>query len=152
MHSTASGEPAESGRALDRRVLAWLVVWGLLVWAAVAVSVRLLGHVLLDPSRPLVVIGFFVAVVPLMAAVTYPVYRRLNIPRGARATAAALLSVPGLFLDTLLVRFAGVAFPAMDHGTVVNFAAILLFGYGVVLLTGFVPRPTREDTGPVAAD
>jgi hypothetical protein len=56
------------------------------------------------------------------------------------------MSIPGLFLDVLLVRFASPIFPAMDHGAVINFAAILLFGYGVVLLTGFVPGRAHPTT------
>lgn len=134
---TATGS-ARSG--LDRRTAPWLVAWGLAVWAAVAVFVRLAGHHLLDPSAPTVVAGFFVAVVPLMALVTYPVYRWLDMGGERRPAAAALMSLPGLFLDVLLVLGAGVAFPAMGRGAVVNFGAILLFGYAVVLLTGFVPR------------
>ena len=137
----SSGDTGGMNRSTSR----WLVAWGLTVWAAVAVTIRVAGHVLLSPDRPIVVIGFFVAVVPLMAAATYPVYWRLAIADHARPGAAVLMSVPGLFLDVLLVRFAATVFPAMSHGAVINFAAILLFGYGVVLLTGFVPgrgRPT----------
>lgn len=137
-----------SGNAsgMEPATVRWLIGWGLTVWAAVAVTIRLTGHVLLSPDRPVVVIGFFLAVVPLMAAVTYPVYHRLAIEYPARPGAAAIMSIPGLFLDVLLVRFASTAFPAMAHGAVPNFAAILLFGYGIVLLTGFIPggaRPTR---------
>lgn len=137
-----------SGNAsgMDPATIRWLVGWGLTVWAAVAVAIRLTGHVLLSPDRPVVVIGFFLAVVPLMAVVTYPVYRRLAIEYPARPGAAAIMSMPGLFLDVLLVSFASTVFPAMTNGAVINFAAILLFGYGVVLLTGFIPgraRPPR---------
>lgn len=126
-------------RTLERRTVGSLALWGLLVWFVVAVSIRLVGHVLLSPANPLLVFGFFVSVVPLMALVTYPVYRRFGIPRGKRGSAAALMSLPGMFLDVLLVLFAGTAFPSMTQGAVVNFGAILLFGYAVVLLTGFVP-------------
>lgn len=131
-------------RVLDRRTVGSLVAWGLLVWSAVALSTRLLGHVLLSPSNPLLVAGFFGSVVPLMAMVTYPVYRYFDIPRAVRPTAAALLSLPGMLLDVLLVLFAAVVFPAMSQAAVVNFGAILLFGYAVVLLTGFVPAGQRD--------
>lgn len=139
---TATGSGAVP---LDRPNGSRLLGWGLAVWAAVAVFVRLAGHVLLDPGRPLVVVGFFIAVIPLMALVTYPVYRWVGIGAAGRPAAAALMSLPGLFLDVLLVVGAGRAFPAMTAGAVINFGAILLFGYGVVLLTGFVPA-----TGPRA--
>lgn len=131
---------------LDRATGSRLLLWGVAVWAAVAVFIRLTGHVLLEPGRPLVVVGFFIAVVPLMALVTYPVYRWFGIGAAGRPAAAALMSLPGMFLDVLLVVGAGRTFPAMTAGAVINFGAILLFGYAVVLLTGFV-RPT----GPRAA-
>ncbi len=123
----------------DRRTGFWPVSWGVLVWAAVAVLIRLVGHLLLDPTRPTIVVGFFMAVIPLMAAVTYPVYVRVGVNLATRPAAAALMSLPGLFLDVVLVGFAATVFPGLSHGAVVNFASILLFGYGVVLVTGFVP-------------
>ena len=52
------------------------------------------------------------------------------------------MAVPGMFLDVLLVLGAEATFPAMDGAAVVNFGAVLLFGYAVVLLTGFVPGPS----------
>lgn len=132
----AAGRSSGLDRATSRRLL----LWGLTVWFAVAVSIRLVGHVVLSPATPLVVLGFFVAVVPLMAAVTYPVYRWFEVPRPERPAAAALMSLPGLFLDVFLVGFAAVVLPNLRIGAVSNFAVVLLFGYAVVLLTGFVPR------------
>lgn len=130
-------------RTFERKTAGSLVLWGLLVWFVVAVSMRLVGHVLLSPTNPVLVAIFFVSVVPLMAMVTYPVYRWFGIQRELRGSAAALMSLPGMFLDALLILFAGVVFPSMEPGTVVNFGAILLFGYAIVLLTGFVPSGRR---------
>jgi hypothetical protein len=129
---------------LGRRTVALLALWGLTVWAIVAVSMRLVGHVLLSPANPALVVGFFGSVVPLMALVTYPVYRRLGIPRGRRGAAAAVLSIPGLFLDVGLVLGVETVYPLMGPGTVRNYAAVLLFGYAVVLVTGFVPGGNGE--------
>lgn len=136
-----------TGATLDRPTVRRLAIWGLLVWAAVAAFIRLAGHRLLDPGEPAVVLGFFVAVVPLMALVTYPVYRWLDVAKAARPAAAAIMSLPGLFLDVGLVAGARWAFPAMGPGAALNFGAILLFGYAVVLLTGFVPRQRAGTDG-----
>lgn len=131
-------------RPLAQKTAGSLVLWGLFVWFVVAVSMGLAGHILLSPTNPVLVAACFVAVVPLMAVVTYPVYRWFGIPGDARGSAAALMAVPGMFLDVLLVLFAGAVFPSMEQGAVVNFGAILLFGYAVVLLTGFVPGGRRS--------
>lgn len=50
------------------------------------------------------------------------------------------MSLPGMFLDVLLLLFAETIFPQLSGEAVVNFGAILLFGYAIVLATGFVPR------------
>lgn len=125
---------------LDRTTGRWLIIWGLTVWLAVAVLIRLAGHVLLAPANPLVVTAFFISVVPLMGSVTYPVYWWLGLSPATRSRAAALMSLPGMFLDVILVLFAETVFPRMEPGAVINFGAILLFGYAIVLMTGFVPR------------
>jgi hypothetical protein len=140
MHSTDDGTTTSSASvSLDGTTSRWLILWGLSVWLSIAVLLRLTGHVLLSPTNPLLLTGFFLSVLPLMAAVTYPVYRWLGLSTDARRSAAALMSIPGMFLDVLLVLFAGTVFPAMSTEAVVNFGAILLFGYAIVLLTGFVP-------------
>lgn len=135
----ANGD-ASTPSGLARRTASWLVAWGLVVWAVVAVSIRLVGHRLLSPQSPTVFATFLVATAPLMALVTYPIYRRLGVDAIRRPRAVALMSLPGMFLDALLVAFATTAFPNLPSGAVVNFGTILLFGYAVVLLTGFLPR------------
>lgn len=131
-------ESPVAGR-ISRPVAARLVLWGLLVWAGVYGFVRAVGHVLLAPSQPTIVAGFFLATVPLMVVVTYPVYRGLDIAPAARPAAAAAMSLPGLFLDVVLVLNAPTLLPRLGPGGTINFGAILLFGYAVVLLTGFGP-------------
>lgn len=127
-------------RPIDSQTTAKLVAWGATVWLAVTITFRLVGHFVLDPSNALLLAGFFVAVIPLMAAVTYPVYRYLQLPHAARPAAAAAMSIPGMFLDVILLRYATTVFPAMTTEMVVTYAAILFFGYAIVLLTGFIPR------------
>lgn len=127
---------ARSSSAADSK----LVLWGLTVWLAVSLLIWAGGTVLLDPANPLVLGAFVVSVVPLMALVTYPIYWRLEVGYGMRARAAAMMSLPGLFLDAVLVGFAPVLLPALAPDLVVHFGAILLYGYAIVLLTGFVPR------------
>lgn len=131
-------------QTLERKTISSLGLWGLLVWFAVAILIRLIGHVLLSPRNTLLVVGFFLSVVPLMILVTYPVYRWFGISHTNRGAAAALMSIPGMFLDVLLILFADTVFPLMEQGAVVNFGAILLFGYAVVLLTGFIPRSRKS--------
>lgn len=139
MHSTDSGTTTSSASvSLNRTTSRWLILWGLSVWFAVAILIRLAGHILLSPTNTLLLTAFFLSVIPLMLSVTYPMYWWLGLSSDAQRGAAALMSIPGMFLDVLLILFAGTVFPAMATEAVVHFGAILLFGYAIVLLTGFV--------------
>lgn len=120
------------------RTTGWLVGWGIVVWATVAILIRLIGHRLLSPELPLVVGAFFLATLPLMVLVTYPIYYRFGIETTHRPQAAALMSMPGMFLDVVLIAFAEILLPNLSTAALINFGAILLFGYAIVLLTGFV--------------
>lgn len=140
MHSIDSGTTTSSTDvSLDRTTGRWVLLWGLGVWVAVAILIRLTGHILLSPTNTLLLTAFFVSVIPLMLSVTYPVYWWLGLSPDAQRSAAALMSIPGMFLDVLLILFAETVFPAMTTAAVVQFGAILLFGYAIVLVTGFVP-------------
>ena len=140
MHSTDSGTTTSSASvSLDRATSRWLLLWGLSVWFAVTILIRLAGHVLLSPTNTLLLTAFFLSAIPLMLSVTYPVYWWLGLSTDARRSAAALMSLPGMFLDVLLILFAETVFPLMATEAVIHFGAILLFGYAIVLLTGFVP-------------
>ena len=140
MHSTDSGTTNRAASvSLDRSTSWWLLIWGVSVWLAIAIFLRLVGHILLSPTNTLLLTAFFLSVIPLMLSVTYPVYWWLGLSPEARRGAAALMSIPGMFLDVGLVLFAGTVLPQMTTEAVVNFGAILLFGYAIVLLTGFVP-------------
>jgi hypothetical protein len=134
-----TNEPTTTRHTIERRTAGTLVVWGLCVWFVVAISARLVGHVLSSPTTPWLVAAVFVSAIPLMTAVTYHVYHRLGIPHALRGSAAALMSIPGLSLDVLVVLSAESVLPAMGRDAVITFGALLLFGYAVVLLTGLVP-------------
>ena len=139
MHSIDSGTRASAASvSLDRTTSRWLILWGLSVWFAVAILIRLAGHILLSPTNTLLLTAFFLSVIPFMLSVTDPVYWWLGLSSDAQRGAAALMALPGMFLDVLLILFAGTVFPAMATEAVVHFGAILLFGYAIVLLTGFV--------------
>ena len=128
-----------SGIAVENSDVAFFAAWGLAVWVVVTASMRVAGHLLLDPTNPAVMVGFSVAVIPLMALVTFPVYVYRGTPLTQRPSAAIIMSVPGLFLDVFLVAFFEAVFTNMPPTTAKYYGAILIFGYMVVLLTGFVP-------------
>lgn len=113
-------------------------VWGFLLWLGVTVTVRLVGHFLLNATLVLLI---FAAAVPLIAAVAYPVYSWRKLKPSQRPLAAIYAVLPGMVLDVFVLLFFSQVFPNLPSTAVVTYAAWLFWGYSLGLLTGFVPSP-----------
>jgi hypothetical protein len=130
-----------------------LLLAGSVLWLVATLLVGVAGDRAFASGRPLPTVAVFVATVPAMAVVAYAVYSWLDVRDGERPRAAALLVLPGLFLDAAAV-VVGDAVGAVDGATTAEFAALTLVASAVVLLTGFVPRGVwdPEQSGAEASD
>jgi hypothetical protein len=130
------------GRGLGRAATAPLLVgWGLLLWLVATLAVRFVGHLVLHPDSRVLLAVLFAATTPVVLAATLPLYRLMRLDAARRPAAAALIAMPGIAMDAFLMPSFASAFPNLtpQHGPAL--AAWLLWAYGLVLLTGFLPRP-----------
>lgn len=123
---------------MDRRreSLGFWAVYGLVLWAIGTVGLRLAGHYLFVPGRPLRLAAAYVLAVPLVLAVTYPAYERLGVLRSQRPRAAGAIVAANVVPDAFALGFFGALFPNMDPGAAAHVGAWLLWCYGLIVLTG----------------
>jgi hypothetical protein len=69
----------------------------------------------------------------------FAVYSLLDVPPDRRLTAAALLVLPGMVLDAVVVTTFETVFTNMAPSVGSTFGGLLLLAYASVLLTGVVP-------------
>lgn len=110
-------------------------LWGLLLWLVATVVMRASGHLFMHPDQPWLAALAFLLTVPLIAAVTIPIYdwRRVNL--FDRPAAAILMCLPGLLIDVVLLAWFETVYPNLEGGGAL-FGAWLLWAYALVLLTG----------------
>ena len=113
-------------------------LWGFLVWLIATVIVRISGQHLLDPDQPVIVVFLFLGTVPLIAAVTIPIYDWRQVSLHDRPTAAILMSLPGLLIDVVVLLAFPTIFPNLGDVAGI-FGAWLLWAYSLVLITGLLP-------------
>jgi hypothetical protein len=112
--------------------------WGFLLWLIATVVMRVTGEHLLDPDQVVVTFLVFAGTLPLIAAVTLPIYDWRQVNLQDRPTAAILMSLPGLFIDILVLLLFSRIYPNLgDTGAL--FGAWLLWAYGLVLISGLLP-------------
>jgi hypothetical protein len=130
----------QSALSVERRTATILVSVGFVAWAVATLAFRLGGQYLLNPATEFVLLGVFVAVVPLMMVLMYALYWWQAVQGPNRRTAAILVALPGMLLDVVSTAFFETIFPNMDPAAAKYFGALLLLAYAVVLLTGFIPQ------------
>lgn len=132
-------EHGVEGGGVERSTVRFFLLWGTGVGAIEAVAFRFVGHHLLDPANELVLAGVFVATVPAMVLLTYPVYAWRGVTGTERQAASVLYVLPLMTFDVVALADFGVIYPNMA-GAANHFGAVVLLGFTVVLVTGFVPR------------
>lgn len=114
-------------------------LWGCLVWLVGTLVFRLGGQFFFRPENPLLLILLFVATVPLIAGVVYPVYNWKKLSSAERPLAAICAALPSLMLDVFSVLWFPSVFPNLPATASASFAAWLLWGYFLVLVTALIP-------------
>jgi hypothetical protein len=113
-------------------------LWGFVVWLLATIVVRVSGQHLFVSDQPVIVAFVFLGTIPLIAAVTIPIYdwRRVNLQD--RPTAAILMSLPGVLIDVAILLAFSSVYPNLEDADGL-FGAWLLWAYGLVLITGLLP-------------
>lgn len=134
--------------------MGYFLGWGVILWLIATVFFRLVGQLLLNPGSLAPVILIFIATVPLIAAVTYPVYAKRAVPFAELPVAATCIALPGMVLDVVSLSFFGAAFPnlaALPGSAGALFGAWMLWAYALILLSGLLPLHSRRGSSRAAS-
>lgn len=116
-----------------------MVFSGVLVWIIATLVFRLFGQFLLIPNNVTLTVFLFGLAVPLMLGMMILLYRWQSIGSADRPQAAMRFALPGMLLDVGSIAFFAQVFPNMHPSVNPWFAALMLWAYGLVLVSGFLP-------------
>lgn len=118
----------------------FFVVWGVLIWLASTLVFRVAGQWLLVAHDSMRLAAAYYGAVPVIASVTLPVYYLRRLDANDRVRAAVLTALPGMLLDMVSTLVFDRLFPNLGPGAVGPFSSWLFWAYGLILVSGFVPR------------
>jgi hypothetical protein len=116
----------------------FFITFGVLIWFVGTIAFRLIGQFVLDPSNAMLTIGIFIAMLPLIVMM-YGIYIWKQVSISDRTKVAISVALPGMLLDVNSILFFPTVFPNIDPNANGLFAALMLWGYGLILLSGFLP-------------
>lgn len=122
--------------------MSYFLLLGFGIWFVATLAIRVEGQFFFNPNSLETLLLTFALAVPLIATLTYPIRR---VAPSERPIAAVYMVLPGMLLDVFSVVFFPLVFPNLPPTAVQPFSAFLLWGYGLMLLTGFIPKLTALD-------
>ncbi len=119
-------------------------VWGFCVWLVATLVFRLAGQFFFYPENTLLLVSLFGVTVPAIAGVMYPAYHWKKLSSSQRPLAAICAALPALVLDVFSVLWFPSLFPNLPVTASTAFAAWLLWGYFLILVTALMPSGVTE--------
>lgn len=110
-----------------------------MLWLAATVLFRLTGQWFLVPDDTARMGAAYYSAIPLIAAVTLPLYHVRGLGADHRLRAAVLIALPGIMLDMVTTLVFERVFPNLAPEADGPFASWLFWAYGLILLSGFIP-------------
>lgn len=125
---------------------AFSLLFGFLVWFVATLAFRYAGHLFFLTDKPLVLLGLYLGVVPVLGLLTLWVFKKYRLSGLERVNSAVLMAIPGMVLDTLCIEWFEVVFPTLASEVGLTFSSWLLWVYAVVLIWGSLetaPKPSN---------
>ena len=128
----------------------FFLFYGFTLWLVATAAFRVVGHYFLQPGGERLTLTMWVLSIPLLALLTYPLYKWKKLDRIERRRAAIYIALPGQLLDAFTTLFFPTVFPNMSPAVGNYFGALMLWGYAVIIMTGFIGRAeSRVEILPV---
>lgn len=118
----------------------WAVLYGLYIWVQATLTIRWFGGSIFKPDDDVFMAVVFVVTVALVYGAGYFFYQLFKLDQFQRADAAILICAAGLIVDVPVLLYTDVFLPDMTAAQFPWFAAWVVWGYGVGILTGVLPR------------
>ena len=122
------------------RLALWAIGYGLLIWFEATIIIRWAGDLIFVPDNLAWTIATFMVSVVIVFLVGWTFFATFQTPPSARMGAAVLIVAVGLVAETFVfLRIEGV-FPDMTLAQQREFAAWVVWSYGLGLLSALWPR------------
>lgn len=109
-----------------------------LIWLVATVIMRLWGHTFFIPENNFSMGSSFLFSLVFLPLLAYALFRWKKVQPHQRRDAAICLAIPGMLLDAVTTYFFTQVFPNVLPAADGAFGAWLLWGYALVLITGFI--------------
>lgn len=124
---------------------AYFLVVGFLAWLIATLVFRFAGQYFLKPEDATALVLTFVITAPVIFLLMRLLLAGRGLRAEARRSAAVYVALPGMLLDVLSTLFFQSVFPNMSPTADKHFGALMLWGYAMILMSGFVASGKKQN-------
>jgi len=121
-----------------------LILYGLGMWVAGTLALRIAGQHLLRPSDPGGTLILFAVSFPLMALIVRRICSRFRLPQEQWLEAGLLIALPTLLLDPFSSAFFPLVFPNMAPAVAGVFGGWMLWCCAGALVGASIPKWRKQ--------
>lgn len=114
------------------------LLFGLSVWLLATLTFSFWGHTFFIIKKPLIVFSLFFGTIPILYVLQKWIFNKFNLNKNEKLKSTILMSLPGMFLDTLCINYHSFVFPSFSFEQAITLASWVLWVYAIVLTIGFV--------------
>jgi Family of unknown function (DUF5367) len=115
-----------------------------LIWVIATVIMRLWGHTFFIAENNVSMGGSFLFSLLCLPPIAYGLFQWKKVQPNQRRDAAICLAIPGMLLDVVTTYFFAQVYPNVLPSADGAYGAWLLWGYALVLITGFITGQTSK--------
>lgn len=119
---------------------------GFTIWLIATIAFRILGHHFFLTENHLVMSLLYLALIPVLGFIATWTFNRYNLNKLEAIQSAAIMVLPGMFLDVFCIKFFASVFPNLPEKDGVTFGSWLMFAYSMVLIFGLIRKGNKDQT------
>ncbi|HFK5505348.1 DUF5367 family protein [Elizabethkingia anophelis] len=123
---------------LHKRYFISILAIGFLIWLFATIAFRVAGQFFFITDSAVVLSILYIIVVPVLGLVTVFTCRKFRLTGLENVVAGVLLVLPGMLIDTFVIKFFGSIFPNMPENNAATFGSWLMWAYTIVLISSVI--------------
>lgn len=113
---------------------------GFTIWLLATIVFRFGGNFFFLTGNIVVMWILYLILIPSLGFTAFSVFNRYQLGRLDSVKSSVIMVVPGLFLDSICLKFFRNIFPNMALEDVPTFGSWLMFAYSIVLICGLLRK------------
>ncbi len=116
------------------------LTFGFLIWLLATLVFRFAENSFFLIENTIVISTLYIVTVPVLYFLVGWFFKKNQLSNSKRIRSAVLMSLPGMVLDTLAIKYYYLVFPTLSKDEAIILGSWIIWAYATVLIIGLIPK------------